>query len=66
MYHDLEKNIEHLAAHPAIFGLAGVSREGLEGGEMADVSLDQCQKPEETYQILDADSSQRVACYQCN
>ncbi|WP_346355291.1 DUF3320 domain-containing protein [Azotosporobacter soli] len=59
MYHDLEKNIAHLAVHPAILGLSGVSRDGLAGGEVADVPLDECQKPEETYQILDADSSQQ-------
>ena len=35
MYHDLERNLEHLAGNPAILGLAGVSREGLEGGDVS-------------------------------
>ena len=59
MYHDLERNLEHLAGNPAILGLAGVSREGLEGGDVSELPLDEYQKPEETYQILDADSSQQ-------
>lgn len=59
MYHDLEHNLKYLAENPAILGLAGISREGLEGGDISEVQLDEYQKPEETYQILDADSSQQ-------
>ena len=59
MYHDLERNLEHLAGNSAILGLAGILREGLECGDASELPLDDYQKPEQTYQILDADSSQQ-------
>ncbi|MDU4959072.1 MAG: DUF3320 domain-containing protein [Sporomusaceae bacterium] len=62
MYQDLEKNFEIIAGHMCVNALCGG---GLPQSDLADIrdirNLDNVQKPETTYQILDADSSQQQA-----
>jgi hypothetical protein len=61
MYQDLEVNASHVQGHAVIRTLA--TGQGHTAPTMGDISderqLDAVQKPEETFQILDADSSQQ-------
>lgn len=60
MYEDLERHASLLAQNPAICSLAGIRPEtDVPEESMEDIDLDKEQKPEETFQILDADSSQQ-------
>ena len=60
MYQDLGKNADHLAKNPVILRLAGVDKSYSDPAEhTTGFDLDEYQKPEETFQILDADSSQQ-------
>lgn len=62
MYQDLEKNFGVVAGHTCVNALCGGS---LPQADISDIkdrrNLDNVQKPETTYQILDADSSQQQA-----
>lgn len=60
MYNDLEKNFAHIQAHNCIQSLCGQS-EAIDNsdGIVDPRNLDRIQKPVETFQILDADSSQQ-------
>mgnify|MGYP003585041407 CR=1 FL=1 len=66
MFHDLEKNQEKILNHPCVQALCG-NLEPLriisDGSEVNPRELDQIMKPGDTFQILDADSSQQ-ACIQ--
>lgn len=61
MFQDLTANAQLIAAHKIIRSLAGEeSGDGDGVGDVPDMrELDAIQKPEETFQILDADSSQQ-------
>ena len=60
MYRDLLDNAERIKTHSVVKGLAGERLQESNAGDIPDLrQLDQAQKPEETYQILDADSSQQ-------
>ncbi|MFZ5898011.1 MAG: DUF3320 domain-containing protein [Bacillota bacterium] len=62
MYQDLSTNKDLVTVHPVVRALAGDGG-GLPPAEEvpSENQLDRIQKPEETFQILDADSSQRLA-----
>ncbi len=60
MYNDLEKNIEHLEGSGCVRALCGEEFLAESIGEFSDqANLDRLQKPQDTFQILDADSSQQ-------
>ena len=61
MYQDLLANAGHIRGHQVIRSLTGeqIANSDAAGGVVDERELDSVQKPEETYQILDADSSQQ-------
>jgi very-short-patch-repair endonuclease len=59
MYQDLEENAEAIKSHPFISALTGGKLADSGGSTVNERELDTVLKPEETYQILDADSSQQ-------
>lgn len=62
MYQDLEKNFEVIAGHTCVNALCGGNLPQVDLADIKDTrNLDNVQKPETTYQILDADSSQQQA-----
>ena len=69
MYQDLTKNADHIKGHPLVKTLVGEQRESSTGGDMGgsrlpeEREIDRIQKFDQTFQVLDADSSQQ-ACIQ--
>jgi len=62
IYKDLETNAEFVTQHPIIRAIAGIKEENLlVNGLPEEKDVDKVEPPEKTYQVLDADSSQRVA-----
>ncbi|GEM_PF-153793 len=62
MYQDLLSNAARIMSHSVICGLAGEALPNLQNNQIPDEKeLDAIQLPEETFQILDADSSQQQA-----
>jgi hypothetical protein len=62
IYKDLESNVELVTQHPIIRAIVGVRDEDLILDHLPDEKdVDKIQLPEKTYQVLDADSSQRVS-----
>jgi hypothetical protein len=62
IYTDLDTNAAIIKQHPIIRTIAGIKEEQLTTGSLPDEKdVDQIQPPEKTFQVLDADSSQRVA-----
>lgn len=59
MYQDLAANALSVKAHPVIRALEGEPIKGPPDDIPGERELDSIQKPEETFQILDADSSQQ-------
>ena len=60
MYQDLSDNASLIKKHPLLLGLSGACTDNELFTEIVDErKLDIIQKPEKTYQILDADSSQQ-------
>jgi hypothetical protein len=62
IYKDLESNAELVTQHPIIRAIVGIKDEELVLDKLPDEKdVDKVQLPEKTYQVLDADSSQRVS-----
>jgi very-short-patch-repair endonuclease len=62
IYKDLESNAALVTQHPIIKAIAGIKEENLIlSGLPEEKDLDKIETPEKTYQVLDADSSQRVS-----
>ncbi len=62
MYQDLDKNFGTLSGHACVRALCGEAFPAADLSEIKDPrKLDAIQKPEDTFQILDADSSQQQA-----
>jgi len=62
IYKDLEANADLVTQHPIIRAIAGIKEDNLIVSGLPDEKdLDKIQSPAKTYQVLDADSSQRVA-----
>ena len=62
IYKDLEANAPLVTQHPIIRAIAGVKEEGLILDGLPDEKdVDKIEPPDKTYQVLDADSSQRVS-----
>ena len=62
IYKDLDANAEVIKHHPLIRAIAGIENTPLtEDSLPKEKDVDMIQPPEKTFQILDADSSQRVA-----
>lgn len=62
IYKDLESNVELVTQHPIIRAIVGIKDENLILDQLPDEKdVDKIQLPEKTYQVLDADSSQRVS-----
>jgi very-short-patch-repair endonuclease/DNA polymerase III delta prime subunit len=62
IYKDLESNVELVTQHPIIRAIVGIKDENLILNQLPDEKdVDKIQLPEKTYQVLDADSSQRVS-----
>ncbi len=62
IYKDLESNAALVTQHPIIKAIAGIKEENLILDGLPDEKdLDKIEAPEKTYQVLDADSSQRVS-----
>lgn len=62
MYQDLIANAKRIMSHPVICGLAGEALPATQHNSIPDENrLDAIQTPEDTFQILDADSSQQHA-----
>jgi len=62
IYKDLESNVELVTQHPIIRAIVGIKDENLVLNQLPDEKdVDKIQLPEKTYQVLDADSSQRVS-----
>ncbi len=62
IYNDLDTNAEIIKRHPIVRAIAGI--EGIpitKGALPEEKDVDTIQPPEKTFQVLDADSSQRVA-----
>ncbi len=60
MYQDIVKNGDHISVHPIVRGFAGEILSNDESISVPEESeLDRVQQPEQTFQILDADSSQQ-------
>jgi len=61
LYEDLGRNAEAIASSPVVASLAGFSNDDLAvDGLVTERELDIVQQPAESYQILDADSSQQL------
>ena len=62
IYKDLEANSQLVTMHPIIRAIAGIKEDGLiVSGLPEEKDLDKIEVPAKTYQVLDADSSQRVS-----
>jgi superfamily I DNA and/or RNA helicase len=62
IYKDLDTNAGVIKQHPIIRKIAGIKDEQLETVSLPDEKdVDDIQSPEKTFQVLDADSSQRVS-----
>ncbi len=62
IYNDLDRNAFVITQHPIIRKIAGVKDEEIEQVSLpGEKDVDSIQPPEKTYQVLDADSSQRVS-----
>lgn len=62
IYKDLEANAALVTQHPIIRAIAGIKEDSLIVSGLPDEKdLDKIQLPAKTYQVLDADSSQRVS-----
>ncbi|MGD6933672.1 MAG: DUF3320 domain-containing protein [Candidatus Bathyarchaeia archaeon] len=62
IYKDLESNADLVTQHPIIRAIVGIKDEKLVLDQLPDEKdVDKIQTPEKTYQVLDADSSQRVS-----
>ncbi len=62
IYKDLEANANLVTQHPIIRAIAGIKEEKLLIDGLPDEKdVDKVEQPEKTYQVLDADSSQRVS-----
>ncbi len=62
IYKDLESNAAFITQHPIIKAIAGIKDENLIINGLPDEKdVDKIQLPAKTYQVLDADSSQRVS-----
>jgi hypothetical protein len=62
IYKDLESNVELVTQHPIIRAIVGIKDENLILDQLPDEKdVDKIQTPEKTYQVLDADSSQRIS-----
>ncbi len=62
IYNDLDTNAGVIAQHPIIRTIAGVKDEELETVSLPEEKdVDSIRAPEKTFQVLDADSSQRVS-----
>ncbi len=62
IYNDLDANAEVIKRHPLIRAIAGIEGIPLTQGALPEEKdVDIIQPPEKTFQILDADSSQRVS-----
>jgi hypothetical protein len=62
IYKDLESNVALVTQHPIIKAIAGIRDEKLILDNLPDEKdVDKIQLPAKTYQVLDADSSQRVS-----
>jgi hypothetical protein len=61
IYNDLDANGDLILQHPIIRAIAGVNGTKISDGSLPDeTALDIIQPPELTFQVLDADSSQRL------
>ena len=62
IYKDLESNAALVTQHPIIRAIAGIKEEDLILNGLPDEKdVDKIEDPAKTYQVLDADSSQRVS-----
>ena len=62
IYNDLDTNAELIKQHPIVRAIAGLNDIQLVTGSLPEEKdVDAIQPPEKTYQVLDADSSQRVS-----
>ena len=62
IYKDLEANADLVTQHPIIRAISGVKEDNLIlTGLPEEKNIDKIEAPEKTYQVLDADSSQRVS-----
>ncbi len=62
IYKDLEANADLVTQHPIIRAIAGIKEDSLILDGLPDEKdVDKIELPEKTYQVLDADSSQRVS-----
>ncbi len=62
IYKDLEANAALVTQHPIIRAIAGIKEENLiQTGLPDEKDVDKIEMPAKTYQVLDADSSQRVS-----
>ena len=62
IYKDLEANADLVTQHPIIRAIAGIKEDKLILGGLPDEKdVDKIEAPAKTYQVLDADSSQRVS-----
>jgi hypothetical protein len=62
IYKDLESNAAQVTQHPIIRAIAGIKEENLILNGLPDEKdVDKLEVPAKTYQVLDADSSQRVS-----
>jgi hypothetical protein len=62
IYNDLDTNATVITQHPIIRKIAGIEDEQTEQVSLPDEKdVDSIQPPEKTFQVLDADSSQRVS-----
>ncbi|MCW4029524.1 MAG: DUF3320 domain-containing protein [Candidatus Bathyarchaeota archaeon] len=62
IYKDLESNAQLVTQHPFIRAIAGIKEDSLiQTGLPDEKDVDKIEPPAKTYQVLDADSSQRVS-----
>ena len=62
IYKDLEANAALVTQHPIVRAIAGIKEDNLIVDGLPDEKdVDKIEPPDKTYQVLDADSSQRVA-----
>jgi len=62
IYKDLESNSPLITQHPIIRAIAGIKEESLiQAGLPEEKDVDKVEVPAKTYQVLDADSSQRLS-----
>jgi len=64
IYNDLDQNAPTIIQHPLVRAIAGVKDFPLIKSQLpAEEDVDKIENPQTTYQVLDADSSQRVAIH---